>query len=104
MVNISPRTPQPPLTCCQEVLQDPRCLASVAVPDDVDRAVLSPVWEGSFVGLAVASVSMKARVLLAVAHSTALELVKNLASPARCSMRGRKKVRRYFVTAGVDAL
>jgi len=72
------------------MLQDPRRLAAEAVTDQVDGAVLSPIWPGSdFVSLAVAGVAVGARVLLAVADSAALQLVEDLASPVppACSIR-----------------
>ena len=65
------------------MLQDPGRLAAEAVPDQVDGALLSPICERSdLVSLAVAGVAVGARVLLAVAHGTALQLVEDLTSPA----------------------
>ena len=66
------------------MLQDPGCLTSEAVPDQVDRVVFSPRWERSAaVRLSVTRVAVSARVLATVAHGAAFQLVENLTSPAR---------------------
>lgn len=71
------------LTCCNQVLQNPRRLAPVAVANEMNGATRSPFSEISHVHNPVAVVVEPARMFLAVTHGATLELIKYLARPVR---------------------
>lgn len=48
------------LARCYEVLEHPRCLPTVAVADDVDRGIFSPLGDNSGVRFSVAVMAVRA--------------------------------------------
>lgn len=95
--SIDPKTETRARTRRQQVLQDPRRLPAVAVPDDVDRVVFPPSGEQpDVVRLTVAGVPVSTGVLMTVVHSATFQLVENLARPARSifQMRGGREQER----------